>query len=32
MGQGFRVSGLESGGLVKLDSALEVAGDHPIEG
>lgn len=31
-GQGFRIGGLESGGLVKSDPAPEVARDHPIEG
>jgi len=31
-GQGLRVSHVESGGLVKPDSALEVAGDHAIKG
>ncbi len=30
--QGFRVSGLEAGGLVKPDSPLDVARDHAIEG
>ena len=31
-GQGARISGLESGGLVEADAALDVAGDHAIEG
>jgi len=30
--QGFRVSGLESGGFVEAHPALDVAGDHAIEG
>lgn len=30
--QGFRVSSLESGGLVEAHPALDVAGDHTIEG
>ena len=30
--QGFRVSGLELGGLVEPDTPLDVAGDHAIEG
>ena len=31
-GQGFRVWGLEAGGLMEPDPALDVAGDHAIEG
>jgi len=31
-GQGFRIPGLESRGLVKPDSPLDVAGDHAVEG
>jgi hypothetical protein len=30
-GQGFRVSSLEAGGLVKPDSPLDVARDHAVE-
>ena len=32
VGQGLRVSSPESGGLVKPDSPLDVAGDHTVEG
>jgi hypothetical protein len=31
-GQGLRIPGLEAGGLVEPDSALDVAGDHAVEG
>jgi len=30
--QGFRIRGLECGGLVEAHPALDVAGDHTIEG
>ena len=31
-GQRFRVSSVESGGLVEADSALDIAGDHTVRG